>query len=457
MRHILIVDADHCAADAMAAIAASLGFTSATARSLREAHGQIALHKPDIAFVDLELPDGKGMSLLEAGGVLDGAEVVLLAGRPTFDSSVEALRHHAADYLKKPVSESQLRAVLARLAPPADFDAEIGDLDHDVEAHGHFGQLWGRTDAMRRVYDRMARVARTGAAVLITGESGTGKEVVAKTIHDLSRRRGEHFLAVNCGAISPRLFESELFGHEKGAFTGADRQHIGFFERANGGTLFLDEVTEMPAELQVKLLRVLETGTLLRVGSTQLREVDVRIVAATNKDAQRAVESGQLRDDLFYRLNVFPIALPPLRERLEDLELIARHFLRQIASIEGRAKSFTPEAVDALSGYHWPGNVRELRNVVYRAYLMAPGSLIADPCLPDPAEAADRAACGPAICLPLGLSLKDVKQRVTVATFEHLGKREMTAAALGISDKSLYLALKDHIAFQREAALAKSS
>ena len=456
MRHILIVDADTRAADAMAAIAASLGFTSATARSLREAHGQIALNKPDIAFVDLELPDGQGMSLLEPGGTLDGTEVVLLAGRPTFDSSVEALRRHAADYLKKPVSESQLRAVLARLAPPADFDGEIGDLDHDVEAHGHFGQLWGRADVMRRVYDQMSRVARTGAAVLVAGESGTGKEVVAKTIHDLSRRRGEHFLPVNCGAISPKLFESELFGHEKGAFTGADRQHIGLFERANGGTLFLDEVTEMPAEMQVKLLRVLETGTLLRVGSTQVREVDVRIVAATNKDPQRAVENGQLRDDLFYRLNVFPISVPPLRERLEDVPLIARHFLRQIASIEGRAKSFTPEALEALAGYHWPGNVRELRNVVYRAYLMAPGSLIADPCLPDPAEAANEAS-GPAICLPLGLTLKDVKQRVTVATFEHLGKREMTAAALGISDKSLYLALKDHIAFQREASLAKSS
>src|SRR6185295_7066109 len=162
----------------------------------------------------------------------------------------------------------------------------------DVEAHGHFGQLWGRSEPMRRVYDQMARVARTGAAVLVAGESGTGKEVVAKTIHDLSRRRGEHFLPVNCGAISPKLFESELIGHEKGAFTGADRQHIGFFERANGGTLFLDEVTEMPAELQVKLLRVLETGTLLRVGSGQPREVDVRIVAATNKDPRRAVEGG---------------------------------------------------------------------------------------------------------------------------------------------------------------------
>src|SRR5689334_13959694 len=222
MRHILIVDADVRAANAMAGVAAALGFTSATARSLREAQGQIALQAPDIAFVDLQLPDGNGMSLLEEGGPLAAAEVVLLTQRPTFDSSIEALRLHAADYLTKPVSEGQLRSVLGRLAPPAAFAGEIDDLDDDVEAHGHFGQLWGRAPAMRDVYDRTARVARTGAAVLVTGESGTGKEVVARTIHDLSRRRGEHFLAVNCGAISPKLIESELFGHEKGAFTGAD-------------------------------------------------------------------------------------------------------------------------------------------------------------------------------------------------------------------------------------------
>ena len=452
MRHILIVDEDRAATDRLAGVAAASGFTCATARSLREAHGQIALQKPDIAFVDVRLPDGSGLQLLQEGGQLAGAEVVLLADRPTFDSSIEALRLHAADYLSKPVSELQLQAVLARLSPPAAFNSEIGDLADDVETRGHFGQLWGRSAPMRRVYDRMSRVSRTGAAVLITGESGTGKEVVAKTIHDLSRRRGEHFMAVNCGAISPKLIESELFGHEKGSFTGADRQHIGFFERAHGGTLFLDEVTEMPADLQVRLLRVLESGTLLRVGSTQTREVDVRIIAATNKDPQKAVDDGTLRADLFYRLNVFPIEMPPLRDRLDDIGLIADHFLREISSVEGRQKSFTPEALAQLGGYRWPGNVRELRNIVYRAYLMAPGSLIGDPCLPQPEEEAHVDA--PAISLPLGMSLKDVKRRVTLATFEHLGKREMTAATLGISDKSLYMVLKDHLAFQREEAAA---
>ena len=440
----------------MAAISAEQGLTCATARSLREAHAQISLQKPALVFVDLQLSDGSGMQLL-AAEALAGAEIVLLTRHPSFDSSIQALRLQAADYLAKPVSPSQFRAVLKRLAPPAAFNSEIGDLEADVQTHGHFGGLWGRAAPMRRVYDQMSRVARTGAAVLIAGESGTGKEVVAKTVHELSRRRGGPFFAVNCGAISPRLIESELFGHEKGSFTGADRQHIGFFEHADGGTLFLDEVTEMSLELQVRLLRVLETGTILRVGSTQTREVDVRIVAATNKDPQREVDEGRLRADLFYRLNVFPIELPPLRERLEDVELIARHFLRQIASIEGKAKSFTQDALDSLSSYRWPGNVRELRNVVYRAYLMAPGSLIDDACLPAGRDANERSgAKAPAISLPLGLSLKDVRRRMMVATFEHLGKREMTAAILGISDKSLYLALKDHGVVQADAAAAIS-
>ena len=456
MRHVLIVDEDHAAGEAMARVAASLGFTCALARSLREAHGQIALQKPDIVFVDLQLPDGNGMRLLADAELLGDAEVVLVTRRPTFDSSVEALRLHAADYLKKPVLESQLRTVLTRLAPPAAFNAELDDLDADVESDGHFGQLWGRSAAMRRVYEQMSRVSRTGAAVLLIGESGTGKEVVARTIHDLSRRRGDHFLPINCGAISPKLIESELFGHEKGAFTGADRQHIGFFERAHGGTLFLDEITEMPIDMQVKLLRVLESGTFMRVGSTQSREADVRILAATNRDPQKAVEAGTLREDLFYRLNVFPIELPPLRERAEDVPEIARHFLRQISAIEGRPKSFTAEALERLSGYHWPGNVRELRNIVYRAYLMAPGSLIQDPCL-HMGEDGEANAAAPAISLPLGLSLKDVKRRVTVATFEHIGKREATAATLGISDKSLYLALKDHDGFQRVVALPQAA
>ena len=235
---------------------------------------------------------------------------------------------------------------------------------------------------MQRVYEQISRVAGTAVTVFITGESGTGKELVAKTVHELSRRRKRPFLAVNCGAISPNLIESELFGHEKGSFTGADRQHQGFFERAHGGTLFLDEITEMPLELQVKLLRVLETGTFTRVGSTQTQEADVRVIAATNRPPETAVAAGKLREDLFYRLNVFPIALPPLRERADDIGLLAEHFLAEVSQHRGRDQAASREAVAKLERYRWPGNVRELRNVVQRAYVMTAGDVITDEWLP---------------------------------------------------------------------------
>jgi len=299
---------------------------------------------------------------------------------------------------------------------------------------------------MRRVYQQILRVSGTAVTVFLTGESGTGKEVVAKTVHDLSRRRARPFFAVNCGAISPHLIESEIFGHEKGSFTGADRQHIGFFERTSGGTLFLDEITEMPLDLQVKLLRVLETGTFMRVGSTQVQETDVRILAATNRNPMQAVSSGKLREDLLYRLNVFPIHLPALRERADDIPLIAEHFLDQISQREGDVKRFAPEALARLASHSWPGNVRELRNIVYRAYVMANGPTIVDECLPAAPQAAAVATSGaPAITVRVGTTLAEIERQVTLATLQHLGRhKEKTAATLGISLKTLYNRLKEY-------------
>jgi DNA-binding NtrC family response regulator len=307
---------------------------------------------------------------------------------------------------------------------------------------------------MRKLYEQISRVAGTAVTVFITGESGSGKEVVARSVHDLSRRRKQPFLAVNCGAISPNLIESEIFGHEKGSFTGADRQHLGFFERAHGGTLFLDEITEMPLELQVKLLRVLETGTFMRVGSTQPQETDIRVIAATNRPPHVAVETGKLREDLLYRLNVFPIHLPPLRERLDDVELLAEHFLAAICQQEGQVKRLTPEAKRRLGSYRWPGNVRELRNVIQRAYVMAPKALINEEWLPlaDVSEAASAPGAGhggignkPMLNLPLGTSLADMERQLILATLQHYGHhKERTAATLGISLKTLYNRLKEY-------------
>lgn len=331
MAHALIVDDDVDAAMSLKLLVAHERLTVAVAATLHEARRQIALQQPDLILLDLELPDGSGMALFEDEQLVANSEIVLITGHASVETSVQALRLGAADYLVKPINMRRLQGLLSRLMKPSALQAEVADLADQLATTGHFGPLWGRSAAMQRVHEQITRVAGTGITVLISGESGTGKELVAQTLHTLSRRRKQPFLAVNCGAISPHLIESEIFGHEKGSFTGAERQHLGFFERATGGTLFLDEVTEMSAELQVKLLRVLETGRFMRVGSTQSLEADVRIVAATNREPLQAVAEGKLREDLMYRLNVFPIVVPPLRERLEDVPLLAAHFLQAMA------------------------------------------------------------------------------------------------------------------------------
>ncbi len=447
MSHALVVDDDLDSAETMAMLIANEGFTVVTAGSLRDARRQMALQEPDIVLLDLVLPDGSGMELFNDAKALPNTEVVLITGHASLDTSIQALRLGAADYLVKPINLKQLRGVLSRVTKPSALRAEAEDLVASVDAEGHFGQLWGRSVSMRRVYEQILRVSGTAVTVFITGESGTGKEVVAKTVHDLSRRRARPFFAVNCGAISPHLIESEIFGHEKGSFTGAQRQHIGFFERTSGGTLFLDEITEMPLDLQVKLLRVLETGTFMRVGSTQTQETDVRILAATNRNATQAVAGGRLREDLLYRLNVFPIHLPALRERTDDIALLAEHFLDQISSREGEVKRFAPEALARLGTYPWPGNVRELRNIVYRAYVMANDATIVDECLPPTQVTTPSINGAPAITVRVGTTLAEIERQVTLATLEHLGRhKEKTAATLGISLKTLYNRLKEYSA-----------
>jgi DNA-binding NtrC family response regulator len=451
MNHALIVDDDVDGAAMMAALVGEERFTVAVAHTLRDAKRQVAMQTPDIVLLDLHLPDGRGLDLFEDASLLAQSQVVLITGHASLETSIQALRVGAADYLVKPIAPTQLKAILSRLIRPAELLAEIDALEGEWRHSGRFGHLWGRAKSMQRVYRQIGRVAATAVSVLVTGESGTGKELVARTLHDLSRRRKQPFLAVNCGAISPNLIESEVFGHEKGSFTGAERQHAGFFERAHGGTLFLDEITEMPPELQVKLLRVLETGTFMRVGSTHQLDADVRVVAATNRDPQAAVANGQLREDLFYRLNVFPIALPPLRDRLDDVPLLAGHFLGEISQREGRQRHLSAAAATKLAHYRWPGNVRELRNAMQRAYVMADGDTVTDEWLPQDAPGPDgdepmAAPNGtPTVTLTLGTSLADAERQIILATFEHFGhQRERTAAALGISLKTLYNRLKDY-------------
>jgi len=474
MPHALVVDDDSDSAASLRALIAGEQFTVAVAHNLRDARRQLALQQPDILLLDLLLPDGNGMELLADPHLVANSEVVLCTGHASIDTSIQALRLGAADYLIKPINLKQLQGVLSRIMKPAALKAEVDSLTAALGTSGHFGHLWGKSAPMQRVYEQISRVAGTSVTVFITGESGSGKEVVAQTVHDLSRRRKRPFLAVNCGAISPNLIESEIFGHEKGSFTGAERQHQGFFERASGGTLFLDEITEMPLELQVKLLRVLETGRFMRVGSTVSQEADVRIIAATNRLPHQAVALGRLREDLLYRLNVFPIELPPLRDRLSDLPLLAEHFLRGIGEQEGRRRRFSAAALEQLAGYHWPGNVRELRNAVQRAYVMAEGEEIDERWLPtttdagrNPAAAGLNAAPGPqpaavqasvalattpalmddSVVLPIGVSMAQAERALVLATLRHFNHhKERTAAVLGISLKTLYNRLKEYAA-----------
>jgi len=457
MGHALIVDDDADSAHVLAALVSREGHSVTTAGDIAGAKRSVAMQAPDLLLLDVHLPDGSGFDLLKDSDLLGDTEIVLITGQASVETSIQALRIGAADYLVKPVNPQHLKGLLSRLLRPSVLRRELDQITERWRETGRFGQLIGQAEPMQRVYQQIARVAGTSVAVFVHGESGTGKELVARAVHDLSRRREQQFLAVNCGALSPHLIESEIFGHEKGSFTGAERQHRGFFERAHGGTLFLDEVTEMPPELQVKLLRVLETGTFMRVGSNDVQQTDVRVIAATNRDAHQAVARGLLREDLLYRLNVFPIGLPPLRERGDDVLLLADDFLRQLQEQEGTAerKRLTPAARERLRVHTWPGNVRELRNAIQRAWVMAVDSTVSEEWLPEPA-AADRqrhsepppAAPGegpPALVVPLGTELAEIERRVILATYEHCNRhRERTAAALGISMKTLYNKLKEY-------------
>lgn len=442
MPHVLIVDDDVNTREALAEIAAGEGFTAAVAGSIREAQTQILRQRPDVVLIDIKLPDGSGMDLFNDIESRATTEIVLITGHASVETAVEALRLGAADYLTKPINFRRLKGLLSRVPRAVDLKEEIGVLRSELRRLGHFGQMLGASQPMQKLYNHIARVAPTEATVLLLGESGTGKELAAQTIHELSLRQKHPFLPVNCGAISPQLIESEIFGHEKGSFTGADRQHKGYFERANGGTLFLDEITEMPIELQVKLLRVLETGSFMRIGGNQEIDTDVRVIAASNRDPEQAVAEGKLRLDLYHRLNVFPLRIPPLRERAGDLELLAQHFLDELNKAHGTSKVLSPEGLTSLENYHWPGNVRELRNYMQRAFILSDDVI-------DPAALApvltSHSPVGLTLAIPVGTSLADVDRKLIYATLDLCGGVKKRAAdILGISLKTLYNRLEEY-------------
>ncbi|MEO6595552.1 MAG: sigma-54 dependent transcriptional regulator, partial [Planctomycetota bacterium] len=428
-------------------------------------------------MLDVQLPDGSGTDLLRE---LEDkqADVVMVSGQSTIEDAIAALRRGALDFLPKPLDMARLAAILENLRRRVHLRGEVRDLRKQLIGLGRFGDMIGSSPPMLRVYECIERVAPTNETVMIIGPSGAGKEVAAASIQRLSRRRDKPFVTVNCGAISPTLIESELFGHERGAFTGADRRRKGLFEQADQGTLFLDEVTEMPIDLQVRLLRVLETGRITRVGGQEEIEVDVRVLAATNRDPDQAVAAGKLRHDLLYRLLVFPIHMPALREREGDIRQLAEHFLQQLDREYDDTRTLSTEALLRLEQHDWPGNVRELSNALRRAYIMSRDEiqpadlLLRGPTPPEPATApggpnttatpeakiaaGDSQAQhaperelerGDATSIHAGMTIAEVERLLIQATLLHTnGNKKDAARMLGLSLKTLYTRLQVYAA-----------
>ncbi len=434
----LIVDDEPSFRESLEGLVGREGFAIRSAGTLGEARQELESSMHDVVLVDLKLPDGEGLELLRGREGPGGPEFVVVTGNASLDSAVEVLRAGALDYLIKPIDRGRLKAVLAHVARTRVLKAEVNRLRDELCGLGRFGRLVGSSPAMQQVYRLIQRVAPTDATVLITGDSGTGKELVAETIHDCGPRRDSIFLPLNCGAIPPTLIESELFGHERGSFTGADQTKKGYFERADGGTLFLDEITEMSAELQVKLLRVLETGQVRHIGGDGPIEVDVRVIAATNQDPELAVKEGNLREDIYYRLNVFPIVLPRLRDRGDDVRYLAQHFLEECNREMGGEKSWTRAALERLRSHPWPGNVRELKNFVQRAFILVDDEIRAD-ALPLGDKAPVQVDKKVALTLSVGTSVAEAERRLILATLAAFdGDKKRASKTLGVSLKTLY-------------------
>jgi len=440
MPRALIVDDDPGFLAGLSELVKREGFAVQSVSNLEQARAELAANPPDILLVDLHLPGGSGLSLLDGLEPASAPEVVLITGAASVETAVDALRRGVADYLTKPVDFARVKMALGNVTRALEMRGQIGTLRGELRKLGRFGALVGASPPMQKVYDLISRVAGTDASILISGETGTGKELVAETIHSLSRRSKEVFLPVNCGSLSAQLIESELFGHERGSFTGADRTHKGYFERADGGTLFLDEITEAP-DIQIRLLRALETSKVTRVGGSEAVKVDVRVVAATSRRVDEAIAAGKLREDLYYRLNVFPILLPPLRERGDDVELLAEKFLSELNQAEGTAKHFTRACLERLRRHSWPGNVRELQNVVRRAFILAEADVGVDSL---PLGVTEELAAA-SLVTRLGTSIAEAERRLILATLEHCdGNKRKAADVLKVSLKTLYSRLNEY-------------
>jgi DNA-binding NtrC family response regulator len=438
---VLIVEDETATRVGLTELVRTWGFTAASASDGQEALERITEFRPTIIISDLVMPRMGGLDLLRALAS-DGGEysIVILTAQGTVETAVEAIKEGAYDYLTKPIEPPRLKILLDKIVERQDTLREVKVLRKQLRDQGAFGQMVGSSSQMRKVYQTIEQAAPTSASVLIWGESGTGKELVAQTIHQLSPRNQLPFVPINCAAIPETLLESEIFGHEKGAFTGAFDRREGCFELADRGTLFLDEIAEMTPATQVKLLRVLQERKFRRLGGRQEQAVDVRVIAATNAVPADAVKSGKLREDLFYRLNVFAIELPPLRKRKEDLPLLIQAFLGEFNGRNRKSVSaLDPVAMRALEQYNWPGNVRELRNVIERAVILCSGQFIEPKHLPPLVAAPTVETSKPTLSITPGTTVEEAENRLILMTLEHTRDNKTRAAEiLGISLKTLH-------------------
>ena len=441
---ILIIDDEQPTVDSLEILLGN-HFNLLIARSRAEALQKLKSTHVDLAFLDITLPDANGFEVLKEIKAHDpSVDVVMLTADERAKSAMRAIEHGAFHYITKPYDKDDIWLVVRRVFEKRSMTREIISLRDDVEQIDHFHNLVGKSPKMQDVYKMIQKVAAADTAVLITGESGTGKELVAKAIHLQSVRKNKYFKAINCGAIPEHLLESELFGYEKGAFTGATERKIGKFEMASGGTLFLDEISAMKDVLQIKLLRVLQEQEIERVGGLKPIPIDVRIIAATNANIRKLIDGGDFRQDLYYRINVIHIHLPPLRERQEDILMLAEHFSKLFSSKFNKpVADFTAAARDVLTDYAWPGNVRELRNVVERAVVLNEGGPIGKEHFP-----LEMSICRPlaAAELPQSFALKEVvdqyEKQVLLRVLERVHWNQTKAAeVLGIHRNTLLIKL----------------
>ncbi len=444
---VLVVDDDRAVRAALRVNLAKAGIEVTMAESAEQALELLEQQPVDLVLTDVRMPGQGGLELL---GTIrprwPNIEVVVMTGYGNVDDAVTAMKAGAADYIIKPVSKQELLVIIERALEARDLRAEVAALRREVKAQWGLPDIVGTSSAMQRVQDLVTAVASTNALVLIQGETGTGKGLVARAIHQLSDRHAAPYVRLNCAALPDTLLESELFGHERGSFTGAIRTHQGRFQQADGGTLFLDEIGDISPAMQAKLLHVLESSEFQRLGGRETLRADVRIVAATNRDLQRRVQEGHFRKDLFYRLNVFAIRLPLLRERPEDIPALVQHFLQRSAErSETTPVTVSPAVMGRLQAHAWPGNVRELEHVLARAVILAGGPEIRAVELGD--QPADTATAAAAEALPDGVTitqaLEDLERRMVIhALREAAGVQAQAARALGISRSNMHYRIK---------------